>query len=254
VNKRFWCVLAMLAVWTGSLGFAARVPDGINSASNGLQQMSADQIVAAMQIHNQERESALESYEGHRHYKLEYKGFPSGKSAEMEVSIRFKAPGKKQFVIESQTGSSLLIHKVLKKLLEAEEEATAEAVRMQSALSPENYTFECVRMERADERNQYVMKVEPIRKDKLLYRGLIWIDAEDFAVTRIEAEPARNPSLWIKKTRISHHYTKVDGFWLPASNQSESTTRLGGNAQLYISYTDYVINRGTQIARKPQLF
>jgi hypothetical protein len=253
VNKRLLGVTAIFAVWAGSFPALCIIPQSGRSAEN-LPQMSAVQVVAAMQLHNKERERALESYEGHRHYKLEYKGFPSGKSAEMEVSVRFDAPGKKQFVIESKKGSGLLINKVLKKLLEAEEEATEEAARMQTALSPANYTFELERMEVVDGRNQYVMKVEPLRKDKLLYRGRIWVDSEEFAVTRIEAEPARNPSFWIKKTQITHHYAKVGSFWLPASNQSESSTRLGGHAQLDISYTNYVINPGTRIAGKPSVF
>ena len=253
MSKPLLFIIAILAAWAGSATLAAGAVVSAGNSESDVPRMSADQVVAAMLAHNKDRERALQSYEGRRHYKLEYKGFPSGKSAEMEVSIRFDAPGKKHFVIESQTGSTMLINKVLKKLLEAEEEATDEVVRMQSALSPENYNFELERTEEVDGRNQYCMKVEPLRKDKLLYRGRIWVDAEDFAVTRIEAEPARNPSFWIKKTKITHHYAKVDRFWLPASNQSESNTRLGGRAQLDISYTDYVINPATRMARTPNV-
>ena len=39
---------------------------------------------------------------------------------------------------------------------------------------------------------------------------------------RIEAEPAKNPSFWIKKTDIHHEYVKVGDFWLPADNKSVS--------------------------------
>ncbi len=61
----------------------------------------------------------------------------------------------------------------------------------------------------------YVLKVEPLTKDKFLYRGRIWVDAEDFAVVRLEAEPAKNPSFWIKNTAVEQVYAKVNDFWLP---------------------------------------
>lgn len=80
-----------------------------------------------------------------------------------------------------------------------------------------------------------------LTKSKLLYRGRIWVDAEDFAVVRIEAAPAKNPSFWTKETRIEQLYAKVGDFWLPVSNRSSSATRLGGHAEFTIDYQDYQI-------------
>jgi hypothetical protein len=59
--------------------------------------------------------------------------------------------------------------------------------------------------------------VEPRRENKFLYRGEICVNAEDFAVESIDAEPAKNPSFWIKKTRIEHRSGKSDnsGFRRP---------------------------------------
>jgi hypothetical protein len=87
----------------------------------------------------------------------------------------------------------------------------------------------------------YVLEVEPKSKNKFLYSGKIWVDANDFAVTRIEAEPARNPSFWIKKTEIRHVYRKIDEFWLPQQNYTVTMMRLGGRAILTIDYQDYRI-------------
>ena len=58
---------------------------------------------------------------------------------------------------------------------------------------------------------------------------------------RIEAEPAKNPSFWIKKTDIHHSYNKVGDFWLPSENQSVSAVRGGGRAVLTIKYLNYEI-------------
>jgi hypothetical protein len=74
------------------------------------------------------------------------------------------------------------------------------------------------------------------------------VDSNDFAVTRIEAEPARSPSMWIKKAEIKHKYEKVGDFWLPQENRTESLIRLGGRALLSIDYRDYKITEATSLS------
>ena len=66
-------------------------------------------------------------------------------------------------------------------------------------------------------------------------------------MVRIEAEPAKNPSFWTKETRIEQAYAKVGDFWLPISNRSSSTIRLGGHADFTIDYQDYRITAAAQL-------
>ena len=87
----------------------------------------------------------------------------------------------------------------------------------------------------------YVLSVEPKTKDKFLYRGRIWVDAEDFAVARLEAQPGKSPSFWTKNSEIVQEYMKVSDFWLPARNRSITAIRLGGRAELTIQYSNYQI-------------
>jgi hypothetical protein len=89
--------------------------------------------------------------------------------------------------------------------------------------------------------------VTPRTGEKYLYRGKIWVDSKDFAVTRIEAEPAKNPSMWIKKTAVNHRYEKLSDFWLPAENRTDSWIRLGGHALLSIEYSEYKITEATPV-------
>jgi len=69
-----------------------------------------------------------------------------------------------------------------------------------SALTLENYRFQLVGYESGPFGAMYVLTVEPRKNEKYLYRGRIWVDADDFAVVRLEAEPAKNPSFWTKKS------------------------------------------------------
>jgi hypothetical protein len=167
----------------------------------------------------------------------------------MAVKVKYSAPRSKEFTVESASGSKLLIDRVLKKLLEAEKEALDEEVQRRSALNRDNYDFTLVGFEDTAFGPMYVLVVEPKKKDKFLYRGRIWVDASDFAVTRLVAEPAKNPSFWTKKSEIEQEYRKVDDFWLPERNHSLSSIRLGGRADLTIEYNDYQITSAAPVEK-----
>ncbi len=203
--------------------------------------LGADEVVSNLVRRNLERARALAAYHGTRTYRVEYHGFPGSRVAEMIVDMNYRAPATKEFTVRSETGSKLLIDRVFKKMLQSENEALTVANQRALALNKENYTFKLLGHEKTREGSAYILSVEPRTQNKLLYRGRIWVDAEDFAVLRIEGEPAKNPSFWTKDTKVEQVYTKVGKFWLPKSNRSTTTIRLGGHASFTIDYGDYQI-------------
>ena len=206
-------------------------------------QLTLSQVVEKLVQKNAERAKALESYRGKRVYELEYKGFPKTMDAEMIVEMTYTAPGRKEFKIVSEGGSKWIVKRVLKRLLDEETEAQGAATRLSVELSPRNYEFTSLEIQTGGG-CAYVLGIQPKVANKYLYRGRIWVDDRDFAVCRIEAEPAKNPSMWITKTEIHHNYQKFEEFWLPVKNESISNLRLGGRATLTITYSDYEINGG----------
>jgi len=201
--------------------------------------MTADAIVQKMIAGNTRRGLELRALTGKRSYHVDYHGFLGGRDAEMQVEATYTAPDKKEFKVISQSGSKLLINHVFLKLLDSEKEYLEESNRRASELSPTNYEFSLVGMDHDADGDCYVLAVNPREKSKFLYKGKIWVDARDFAVARIQGEPAKNPSMWISHTEIDHHYRKVGDFWLPAHNESITQVRLGGKAVLTIDYSDY---------------
>jgi hypothetical protein len=213
--------------------------------------LSADQVVDNLVRRNQERAKALLHSEATRIYRLVYRGFPGDREGEMTVDATYDSPSSKEFKVVSQSGSKLIQDRVFKKLLESEKEATDPAISAATLLNRDNYEFELVGYEPSKTGGQYVLQVTPKRKSKYVYRGKVWVDGTDFAVTRIEAEPAQNPSFWTKKSEIHHEYEKVQAFWLPARNESISYIRLGGRATLTIEYKDYRVTDARQTSALP---
>lgn len=207
--------------------------------------LPVDTIVANLLRKDQERARALLSAQAIRVYHLVYTGFPGQREAQMTVRATYSSPSSKSFEILSQSGSKIILDRVFKKLLDDEQDAAKPGLRNQWALNRTNYEFSLVRYEPSSGGGAYVLQVAPKSKNKWLYRGQIWVDGTDFAVTRIDAEPAENLSFWTKRSEFRHEYQNVQGFWLPVHNESVSYIRMGGRATLTIDYREYRINRAT---------
>ena len=188
------------------------------------------QVVENLLERNADRAKNLKSFRSKRKYELDYKGFPSGLHAEMSVDMDYQAPDKKTFTILSESGPKWLVNRVLKRLIETEREAQIPANRAKVELNTRNYDFISLQRLPSADGCGYVLSVQPKLANKFLYRGRIWVNEQDFAVCRIEAEPGQNPSMWITRTQIHHRYQKWGDFWLPADTQSVSSLRLNGRA------------------------
>lgn len=244
---RFVFLLSTLLLSIGPIQ-RARAQQSGTSTSVANARLSTGQIVDNLVAMNVERARALHAYQGSRIYRVEYRGFPGTRSAEMLVDVKYQSPGTKEFTILSSSGSKLILDKIFKKLLQAEEESLDAKNRRRSALNSDNYRFTLVEYESTSSGPMYVLMVKPRTKNKFLYRGRIWVDGKDFAVTRLEAQPATNPSFWTRDTKIDQVYMKVGDFWLPSFNQSNCAIRFGGHAELTIQYSNYQITNADPVS------
>lgn len=198
---------------------------------------SVDQIVARMRQHEAYQSKQLSHYQAVRHYQVQYRGYGTSIAAQMDVEISYDTASGKSFRILSHHGSKLLFEKVLERAVQSEKEASRDPQSM--ALTPANYRFRLIGTDRVDGRPAWILHVDPVRAGKFLYRGRVWVDAADYAVDKIEVEPAKNPSFWISSTEIVNTYQDLQGTWLPQENRSESKIRIGGTAVLTIDYGTY---------------
>jgi hypothetical protein len=198
---------------------------------------SANDVVAKMIERDNQRQAALHGYTAVRRYILE--NSRHHKRAEMVVTMKCLDDGSKQFEMLSATGWSAARNHVFPRLLESESEASLPEVRERSRITPENYSFEMIGKDFIDQHAAYVIGIAPKTHDKYLVRGKIWVDADDYAIVRIEGEPAKNPSFWIKSTHFVHTYQRTGMFWLPSSDRSVTDARIVGATELKIEYFDY---------------
>ena len=199
--------------------------------------LPVEQIVERMRQHEANQSRKLKHYQALRHYQVQYKGLGTHLAATMDVELNYDSATGKVFRIVSQSGSKLLCDHVLKRAVTSEQEASKD--KASTALDTTNYRFQLTGSELINGRPTWILKVDPLIKSKYLYRGEVWVNADDYAVNMIRVEPAQNPSFWIASTQIENTNLKVDGVWLPEKNRSESKIRVGGSAVLTIDYGTY---------------
>lgn len=186
---------------------------------------------------DQARLECLEGYSGMRRYVLDNRRF--GTHAELQVRMTFEPPSAKTFEVVSARGAKVIRGKVLQRLIETEQEAARPEVRARTQITPDNYNFQLAGTAVEQDRGYYILDLEPVNPTKYLFRGRVWVDAEEFAIARIEGAPAVNPSFWIHRTRFVHTYRKFGAAWLPTSNRSESDVRVFGKTHVTVDYTGY---------------
>ena len=210
---------------------------GRSTAAQETSLPAANDVVAQMLARDAQRQQFLEGYEGMRKYTLVNEHM--GKRAEMLVRVRGDQDGTKHFEVESETGWKAAQKHVLRKMLESEAETSRPEERAKSRLSPDNYEFQIVKREGVGDRAAYAIDVTPKRQEKTLFRGRIWVDAEDYALVRADGNPSKNPSFWTKSVHFVHIYQKSGPFWFPVSTESVTEARLFGTTGLTIEYFDY---------------
>lgn len=233
---------------TAMVFFAVPGARALGGDSSPSPTLTVDQIVTGIQARSQMQNRTLKQYRALRTYGVEYHGMGS-LSARMQVEVTYDAGQGKSFRIVSQSGSLLLRDAVLKRAVDSEKEASKQ--QSTTALSPANYHFSLLGSGNADGRPVYILKVDPVKPQKYLYRGTIWVDAANFGVVKIQAAPAKNPSMWISRTTIWVTNELTNGFWLPHETRSQTAVRVGGTATMTINYGEYQI--GPPAPRAAQL-
>jgi len=213
------------------------LPASVAAADESPSFPTATEIVTRMGSRDLQRQFSMEGYVGMRRYVLDNQDLH--KRAEMLVQVQGDPDGTKHFEVVSEEGWKAAHKHVLRKMLESESETSHPEMRARTKLNLENYYFEMIGTEMVADRPAYVLETHPKRKEKYLFRGRIWVDAEDYALVRAEGSPAKNPSFWTKSTHFVQINQKNGSLWFPHSTQSVTEAHIVGTTDVNIEYFDY---------------
>ena len=195
------------------------------------------EIFAQVERANTVREGQLHSYESMRQYTVLEPGHEP--DADLVVSMQFVAPSMKTFGTPSEQGIGWIHKRVFRGLMRAEQDAAVGKEKAESAIVPANYDARLVGEEVFQDRECYVLTLQPKRKSKYLLTGRMWIDKADLAIARIEGDPVKSPSFWVERAHVVREYQRIGTFWLPLRDRTDCRIRLAGDYVLSIRYYDY---------------
>jgi hypothetical protein len=180
---------------------------GLQEAYAGNTIPSVETIVARMAQARTENRAHLRPYSVTRNYKLFGKERQTTKS-EVVADVSFVPPDFKHFVIRQASGTRLG-ERIVRQMLEHETDIVKNYGS--TDLSPANYEFRLLGEEELNGHQCYVLEMLPRRKDKTLLRGQIWVDSTTYLLHRVEGEPGKAPSWWLREASIVLMYGDVGG-------------------------------------------
>jgi hypothetical protein len=207
--------------------------------------LTGDDVIARMLERNRLRNEQLRRYSAVRTYEIRN---PEGKlAAQAVVRVEYQAPDKKTFNKTSEKGSGIVRHMVFDHLIQSESETSSGREHHDSAITSANYTFTLAGEEDLGPDHCFVVEATPKHKEKYLFEGKIWIDADDFAVVKIAGHPAKKPSFWINRAEFVRQYQRIAGFWLPFRDETSVEVKMYGKKVFTIDHQQYVINVDTPV-------
>jgi len=195
---------------------------GFAAAQQAATTPDVNTIVSRMLAARQENSARARAYTVRRDYQLLDK--QSQPKAQVIANITVMPPDQKHYNIESSSGG--MGEKVLRDILAKETESASKTEH--KSISPDNYDFQLLGQETLDGRNCYVIALNPKREEKDLIRGKMWVDARSYNVHRIEGNPVKSPSWWIRDLHILMSFASVDGMWLHIATHAVADVRFKG--------------------------
>src|SRR5215813_12505031 len=146
--------------------------------------------------------------------------------------------GKFSYEIVSEKGSDSVRGKVLRPILEREQNLVNSGEGAKGDLTSANYDFG--ETSRATDGSQ-VVQIKPKRNDVLLVDGQAVLNSGG-ELLRVEGKLAKNPSFWTTLVNIVRRYAKIGGVRVPVATETDAKVKFVGTAQLEVLYDYKTVN------------
>jgi len=151
--------------------------------------------------------------------------------------------GRFSYQIVSEKGSDMARGKVLRPMLDREQELVNNGDGRKSELTPDNYEFSEAGRNNDGAR---VVQMKPRRQESTLVDGHAVLN-EGGDLVRVEGKLAKNPSFWTSLVNIVRRYARIGGVRVPVATETTAKVKFVGTAQLDVLY-DYQSINGRPVA------
>jgi hypothetical protein len=223
------------------LGILVLVVFNTRASLEGGTMLGSQAVIAEIDKAQQNRELELAGYTAIEHYTVRNSHFKE--SAELEAKVSYQKDVGKTYQVLWRKGQSFLQEHVINRILKEDTALSGSSERSRTLLTSANYWMQVQGMQALQGEQCYIVNIRPRMHEFSLIEGIAWVDAEKFALLRIEGRPAASPSFWTGRPLIEREYTIFGGLSFPKHSRATSKGFFAGKSELDIDYSQYVISR-----------
>ena len=211
------------------------------SRSGAQQPLDIDSVIRGVDASVQARLNRLAGYTVTEHYAVFRGKDETHPAAEMLVKTTYRKETGKSYEIVSQSGSSLWRDEVLHTLLDNEKRMSQPGNVGTALIDSANYQmkFDASPRERLNDRDCLVLDITPRRNSEYLFKGKLWVDAQDFAVVQLQGTASKSAFFLASAAQVSRQYDELDQLPMATHAQAVSGSALLGQTTVKIDYTNY---------------
>jgi len=163
--------------------------------------------------------------------------------AEMVVATTYNKESGKSYMIQSQSGSTIVRNLVLRAILDNEKRLNQPGIREGAWITSSNYWMELEPggTRPLDGRDCLVLALRPKRKAPYLFEGRIWVDAKDGSIVQLQGIGSKSPSMLTGPTQVIRQYANIGGFSQATHARAVTKSSMFGETIVKIDYKDYHI-------------
>ena len=163
----------------------------------------------------------------------------TAQQGEYELKRQFSAPRTLQFTAVHFTGDGFVKNNVISRLLQSEVEHVQKDNSAANAISSANYKFAYKGSSDVEGRAVHIFQLKPRKRRVGLIKGHLYLDVHTGSVVRVEGQPVRSPSFFVKGLRFVQDYADFGRFTFPVHIHSEAKARIVGRTIVDIYQRDY---------------
>ena len=153
------------------------------------------------------------------------------------------------YEIVREGGSDYVRNKILRGMLNSEQNLIATGKRLRASLEAKNYVFEDGGT--TDAGLQRVL-LKPAKKSDGILNGSLLLDPDSGLITRLEGRLVKSPSFWVRDVDLTYKFAHIGGHVVPIEMTSTGRVRMFGRSSFRMVY-DYVSIDGHATALKASL-
>lgn len=161
----------------------------------------------------------------------------SSQHGELQLERHYSVPHTLTFKTLHFVGDGFVKTNVIGRLLQSEVDHVQKDDPTLTAIGPENYKFSHKHTTQIAGRVVHVYQVKPRSKRPGLFKGHIYLDANNGNLVRAEGR-VKSPSLFVKKIDFMQDFAEVNGYTIPTHMHSEAKAAIVGPTVIDIVNSD----------------